>query len=95
MEFILRDFGREIIPMARHFGMALAPWGVLAGGKFQTQKALEERKARGEGLRSMRGVGQSEDDVRISEALAKVAAEHGIESVTAICHRLCYGQGPE
>lgn len=23
---LLRDFEREIIPMARHFGMALAPW---------------------------------------------------------------------
>ena len=84
---LLRDFEREIIPMARHFGMALAPWGALGSGKFQTKKALEERKATGEGLRTLTGSrqdGQTEDDVRMSEALAKVAAEHGIESVTAI-----------
>ena len=39
-----RDFERDIIPMARHFGMALAPWGVLGGGHFQTPKAVEERR---------------------------------------------------
>lgn len=79
-----RDFERDIIPMARHFGMALAPWDVLGQGKFQTAKALEERQKSGEGLRSMKGAVQTEDEVRMSQALAKVAAEHGIESVTAI-----------
>ncbi|BDD57190.1 Putative aryl-alcohol dehydrogenase aad14 [Monascus purpureus] len=49
-----RSFERDIIPMARHFGMALAPWGVLGQGKFQTKKALEERKKAGEILRSTR-----------------------------------------
>ncbi|PGH16277.1 hypothetical protein AJ79_01816 [Helicocarpus griseus UAMH5409] len=81
---MLRDFERDIIPMARHFDMALAPWDVLGGGKFQTKKALEERKKRGEGLRSMFSSTQSEGEVRMSEALSKVAADHGIESVTAI-----------
>lgn len=82
---LLRDFEREIIPMARHFGMALAPWDVLGSGKFQTKKAIEERKKKGEGLRTMLGTGeQTEEEVRMSEALAKVAEEHGIESVTAI-----------
>ncbi|KAH8432007.1 putative aryl-alcohol dehydrogenase aad14 [Aspergillus melleus] len=79
-----RDFEREIIPMARQFGMALAPWDAVGGGKFQTKKALEERKASGEGLRKLMGSEQGEEEVRMSEALAKVAAEHGIESVTAI-----------
>jgi aryl-alcohol dehydrogenase-like predicted oxidoreductase len=80
-----RDFERDIIPMARSFGMALCPWDVLGGGKFQSKKELEERKARGEGLRSMMGEsGQSETEIKVSEALAKVAAEHGTDSVTAI-----------
>lgn len=82
---LLRDFEREIIPMARHFGMALAPWDVLGSGKFQSKKAIEERKKKGEGLRTMLGSGeQTEEEVRMSGALAKVAEEHGIESVTAI-----------
>ncbi|KAK3377924.1 aldo/keto reductase [Podospora didyma] len=80
-----RDFEREIIPMARIFGMALAPWDVLGGGKFQSKKALEERKAKGEGLRSFTSAAvQNEEEVKLSEALYKVAQEHGIESVTAI-----------
>jgi aryl-alcohol dehydrogenase-like predicted oxidoreductase len=79
-----RDFEREIIPMARHFGMALAPWDVMGGGKFQTKAAIEERKKKGEGLRSMFAGEQSEEEAKISEALAKVASEHGIQSITAI-----------
>ena len=33
---MLRDFEREIIPMARHFGMALAPCDLLGSGKFKS-----------------------------------------------------------
>ncbi|OQD75606.1 hypothetical protein PENDEC_c006G06211 [Penicillium decumbens] len=79
-----RDFERDILPMARHFGMALAPWDVLGSGHFQTAKQLEERKKAGEGLRSIYSAEQTEEERKISEALAKVAAEHGTESVTAI-----------
>jgi len=79
-----RDFEREIIPLARHYGMALAPWDVLGGGKFQTKKAIEERKKKGEGLRSIFTGDQSEEERRVSEALEKVAQEHGVESITAI-----------
>ncbi|KAK8085296.1 aryl-alcohol dehydrogenase Aad14 [Apiospora hydei] len=82
---ILRDMERDIIPMARMFGMALAPWDVLGGGKFQTKAELERRKNAGEGLRKLYNEGeQTEDEVKMSEALAKVAAEHGTDSVTAI-----------
>ncbi|THZ11274.1 putative aryl-alcohol dehydrogenase Aad14 [Aureobasidium pullulans] len=80
---MLRDFEREIIPMARHFGMALAPWDVLGGGKFQTKAAIEERKKNGEGLRSMMGGEQTEEEVKISAALEEVASEHNV-SLTAV-----------
>ncbi|CAI4050868.1 hypothetical protein SUVZ_14G0050 [Saccharomyces uvarum] len=79
-----RDFERDIIPMARHFGMALAPWDVMGGGKFQSKKSMEERKKSGEGLRSFAGISErTETEVKMSEALSKVAEEHGTESVTA------------
>ncbi|THX37906.1 putative aryl-alcohol dehydrogenase Aad14 [Aureobasidium pullulans] len=80
---MLRDFEREIIPMARHFGMALAPWDVLGGGKFQTKAAIEERKKNGEGLRSMMGGEQTEEEVKMSAALEEVANEHNV-SLTAV-----------
>lgn len=93
---MLRDFEREIIPMARYFGMALAPWDVLGGGKFQSRKALEERKAQGEGLRKMFGWSgeQSEKEIKISEALAQVAEEHGTESLQAIALAYVMSKAP-
>ena len=79
-----RDFERDIIPMCRHFGLALAPWGALGAGKFQTKKAIEERKKKGESLRSLSGGDQTGNEEKTSAALEKVAKEHGIESLTAI-----------
>jgi aryl-alcohol dehydrogenase-like predicted oxidoreductase len=91
---LIRDFERDIIPMARYFGMALAPWDVVGGGKFQTQKELEKRKQAGEGLRASVSRGQSEDEARMSKALEKVAAEHGINSITAIAIAYVMAKAP-
>ncbi|CUS23792.1 LAQU0S12e00122g1_1 [Lachancea quebecensis] len=80
-----RDFEREIIPMARAYGMALVPWDVLGGGRFQTKKGLEQKKKNGENLRSFAGPAeQTVDEIKVSEALEKVAKEHHTESITAI-----------
>ncbi|KJZ71500.1 Putative aryl-alcohol dehydrogenase AAD14 [Hirsutella minnesotensis 3608] len=76
-----RDFERDIIPMARHYGMALCPWDVLGGGKLQTKKQLEARKNSNEGGR---GSEQNEDARKVSEALEKVAIEHETESIQQI-----------
>lgn len=85
---MIRDFEREILPMSRFWGMALAPWDVLGGGKFQTKKHIEERKAQGEGFRTLVRAteqgGQSEAEEKMSDALEKVAKEHGTESVAMI-----------
>lgn len=82
---MLRDFERDILPMARHFGMALVPWDVLGGGRFQTKEAIEKRKKNGEHLRSFGAPNdQTEVEVKISAGLEKVAREHGTDSVTAI-----------
>ena len=43
-----RDLERDIIPMARFEGMALAPWDVLAGGKIRSDAQEEERRKSGE-----------------------------------------------
>ncbi|QLQ78661.1 hypothetical protein HG537_0A09090 [Torulaspora globosa] len=82
---MVRDFEREILPMAKHFGMALVPWDVLGGGRFQTKESIEERKKRGEKLRAFgKPPEQTELEVEISSALEKVAKEHGTHSITAI-----------
>jgi aryl-alcohol dehydrogenase-like predicted oxidoreductase len=66
-----RDFERDIIPMARDEGMALAPWGALGGGMFKTD---EQRKAKQEG--SSRAVEADEKAIKISHALEGVAKRY-------------------
>ncbi|EHA18436.1 hypothetical protein ASPNIDRAFT_207776 [Aspergillus niger ATCC 1015] len=64
-----RDLEREIIPMCRDQGMAIAPWAPLGGGKF---KSAEARKSDAESG-SARAADLSETDIKVSDALEKVA----------------------
>ncbi|KAF9474001.1 Aldo/keto reductase [Pholiota conissans] len=80
-----RSFEREIIPMARSEGMALAPWNVLAGGKIRTDEEEEKRRQTGEGGRSWSGSWErNEKEKKVCKALEKVAAEIGTKSITAV-----------
>ncbi|RSL41954.1 hypothetical protein CEP54_015659 [Fusarium duplospermum] len=85
---MIRDFEREIIPMARHFGMALSSWDVLGSGKVQGRKQVEERKKSGEPLRSLvsgdSSQNQTENEIRMSEELATMVAELVLVYVMAI-----------
>jgi len=92
---MLRDMEREILPMCRHFGMAIAPWDAIGGGKFQSKAQMEERKKNNEGLRSMMGSGeQTEQEQKMSAALEEVGKEHGIQSVTAVALAYVLSQTP-
>ncbi|KAA1474160.1 Aldo/keto reductase [Dentipellis sp. KUC8613] len=83
-----RSFEREIIPMARQLGLALAPWDVLGAGRFRTDAEDEARRARGEGERTGHTQDlqweRNEDDCKISAALEKVAGELGAKSIQAV-----------
>ncbi|KAF2861570.1 aryl-alcohol dehydrogenase [Piedraia hortae CBS 480.64] len=81
---MVRDLEREILPMCRLFGMAIAPWDVIGGGRFQTKKQMEERQKSGEGIRTMLGGSeQSENEKKVSAALEEVANELG-KSISAV-----------
>ncbi|KAJ3162164.1 hypothetical protein HDU88_007084 [Geranomyces variabilis] len=41
-----RDFERDILPMARAFGLALAPWSVMIGGRSKTEEEKSKDKGR-------------------------------------------------
>lgn len=41
-----RSFEREIIPMCRAEGMAIAPWGALGGGMFKTEEQFKNEDRR-------------------------------------------------
>ncbi|ESK92595.1 putative aryl-alcohol dehydrogenase [Moniliophthora roreri MCA 2997] len=82
---IERSFERDIIPMARDFGMALAPWGVLARGKLRTDAEEQRRLESGEEGRKTWGDWRRNDaQVKVSRALEKIAAELGAKSVTSV-----------
>jgi len=91
---MLRDLEREIIPMCRHFGMALCPWDAIGGGHFQTKAQIEERKKNNEGLRNIFGADQTEQEAKVSEALEKVGKEHGIDSPTAVALAYVMAKAP-
>ncbi|VDB94288.1 unnamed protein product [Peniophora sp. CBMAI 1063] len=80
-----RDFERDILPMARHLGLALAPWDVLAGGKIRTDAEEEARRQTGENGRAVRGPWErNEQEKKMASALEKVAAEIGAKSIQAV-----------
>ncbi|KAH6912855.1 aryl-alcohol dehydrogenase [Coprinopsis sp. MPI-PUGE-AT-0042] len=80
-----RSFERDIIPMARSEGMALAPWNVLAGGKLRTDEEEKKRMESGEKGRQMFGDWmRNEKEKAASAALEKVAKEIGAKSITSV-----------
>ena len=82
---LLRDFEREILPMARQQGLALAPWDVLAGGKIRTDAEEEARRQSGENGRVVLGQNweRNEDERKLSAVLEKIANEVGTQSIQA------------
>ena len=72
----MRDFERDIIPMARQNGMGLIPYGVLGQGRFQTKEAYEERAKSGEGRNF---IPLSDHDKHVSGILQEIAQKKGCE----------------
>ncbi|KDR66512.1 hypothetical protein GALMADRAFT_147749 [Galerina marginata CBS 339.88] len=81
-----RSFERDIIPMARSEGMALAPWYVLAGGKIRTDEEEERRRQTGEKGRTTFDPTweRTEKEKLVCKALEKVANEVGAKHITSV-----------
>jgi len=81
-----REFEREIIPMAKSEGLALAPWNVLAGGRLRTDAEEECRRQTGEKGRMVFHPNweRNDNEKKMSNALEKVAKEVGTEHITAV-----------
>lgn len=81
-----RSFERDIIPMARSEGLALAPWGVVGGGRLMTDEEEKRRKESGEGGRTIASAEweRTPDQVKISRKLEEIAKEVGAEHITAV-----------
>ncbi|KAF8264442.1 Aldo/keto reductase [Lactarius quietus] len=81
-----RSFERDIIPMARSEGLALAPWGVLAAGKIRTNAEEARRKESGEKGRMIFSPEweRSPEQKKVCDVLEEIGKELGTESITSI-----------
>ncbi|KAF8443115.1 NADP-dependent oxidoreductase domain-containing protein [Boletus edulis BED1] len=81
-----RSFERDIIPMCKAHGMAIAPWGVLAGGRLRSDEEEERRAKSGENGRVFFNPDWKRNDAEraMSTALEKVAKEVGAKHLTAV-----------
>ncbi|KAF8986308.1 NADP-dependent oxidoreductase domain-containing protein [Cyathus striatus] len=81
-----RSFEREIIPMARDQGMALAPWNVLAGGKLRSDAEEGRRRQNGEIGRTFTSPNweRNKSEKEVARTLEKVAHEVGTKHSTSV-----------
>ncbi|KAI1781980.1 aryl-alcohol dehydrogenase [NADP+] [Ganoderma leucocontextum] len=81
-----RDLERDVIPMARAEGMALAPWNVLAGGRIRSDAQEHARRETGEKGRVFvtDEWERTETERNVARVLEEVAAEVGAKSVQAV-----------
>ena len=80
-----RSFERDIIPMARAEGLALAPWNVLAAGKIRSDAEEARRRQTGEKGRMTYGPEweRTEEERKVCLILEEVAKEVGPESIAS------------
>ncbi|VEU20613.1 DEKNAAC101399 [Brettanomyces naardenensis] len=85
----IRDFERDIIPMAASEGLALAPWGTLNQGKFQTEEGFKAREKKNPGRKNT----ASQRDKDVSKVLEKIAKEKG-ETIFSIALAYVFHKAP-
>ena len=80
-----RSFERDIIPMARAEGLALAPWDVLGGGKIRSDAEEARRRETGEKGRAIFTPDweRTEEERKVCLVLEEVAKEVGAENITS------------
>ena len=80
-----RSFERDIIPMARAEGLALAPWAVLGAGRIRSDAEEARRRETGEKGRMIFTPGweRTEEERKVCLVLEEVAKEVGVESISS------------
>ncbi|KAK7687674.1 hypothetical protein QCA50_008889 [Cerrena zonata] len=83
---LLRDLERDVLPMAKEEGMAIAPFAVLAAGKIRSDAEEQQRRESGEKGRMTFGPNweRNENERKIAAALEKVAAEVGTKNIASV-----------
>ncbi|KAH9925272.1 aryl-alcohol dehydrogenase [Fomitopsis serialis] len=80
-----RDIERDILPMCRYEGIALALFNVLAAGHIRSDEEEERRRQTGEGGRAvMRPWERTPDEKKMCDALEVVRTQVGAKNITAV-----------
>ena len=85
----VKDLEREVVPMCRDQGMAIAPWAPLGQGRFRAAGVRG-----GDGGGGSRNSNMSENDIKVSDVLEAIAKEkdttlHAIVSPPS-AHIICF-----
>ncbi|GFZ46947.1 oxidoreductase with NAD+ or NADP+ as acceptor [Saitozyma sp. JCM 24511] len=78
-----RAIEQDIIPMARHYNMAIQPWAALAQGRLQTRAQREKLEASGTFRKGPKGE-LTELELEMSNILEEVAEKHQVSSLAPI-----------
>ncbi|CCL98633.1 uncharacterized protein FIBRA_00635 [Fibroporia radiculosa] len=80
-----RDIERDVLPMCRHEGIALALFNVLAGGHIRSDEEEEKRRKTGELGRQLMGPWErSAEEKKVCDALEEVRKQVGAKHLTAV-----------
>ena len=79
-----RDIERDILPLCRYEGMALALWNVLKEGHIRSDAEEKRRRQTGEGGRTVMGPWErTPDEKKMCDALEIVRGQVGAHNITA------------
>ncbi|KAH9919796.1 Aldo/keto reductase [Epithele typhae] len=82
-----RDLERDILPMCRAEGLAIAPFRVVGGGKIRTdaeEKRREESGEKGTRRAAFSSWLRTEDERRVCTALEEIAPKVGAKTIQAV-----------
>lgn len=78
-----RDLEREVLPMCKSEGMAVAVWSAIGGGKFKTEEQLKAMEKAGEKGRANTFGDPSENHKSVTKVLEKLGKAKG-KSLSAV-----------
>lgn len=85
---VSRDMERDLLPMAASEGMAIASWGTIGQGRFQT------RAQRGKATEGRSAGALTDQDIAASDAMEKVAIELGVKNLATIALAYVFAKYP-
>jgi aryl-alcohol dehydrogenase-like predicted oxidoreductase len=82
-----RTIERDLLPMARHYNMAIIPWSSVGSGRFRNPPQLQEAIDNGT-------FKEGDDNVKYSRKLFEIGKRRGIESFAPVALAYLFAKYP-